>query len=176
MQARENRHSALGHKTMHIYAIISAPTRDDALTRAQESAFDRLVGATCDSTRKFGYYKTVKEDADLFPTMADGDDLPAAARLSSDPGQKLLARGWNATKTAFENNITEAREALAEQSDEEIMTDTKLRSCFAALGAHAGRWVHLYDEYGNGIRTPEEFVWACKDLEQPWVVPAYAKY
>jgi hypothetical protein len=161
---------------MHIYAIVNAPTRDDALTTARKSVFDRLVGATYDSTRVFDYYKTVDEDRDLFPAIANENEVPPAARLNSDHGQELLARGWNRTRTAFETNLTEAREALAERSNEEIMTDTDIRSCFAALGARVGRWVHLYDEFGNGIRTPENFVWVCRDLEQPWIVPAYAKY
>lgn len=162
---------------MLIYAIVNAPDPDTALTTARRSVFDRLVGATLDSCAEFDYYITFNKDRSCLPTRKDGSEIPIAARLNSAIGQELLARGWNATKTSFENNLAKVRKALASLSDEEIMNNSDLvRHRCAKLGAYAGPSVYLYDEFGNGIRTPEDFVWKCKDIEQPWIVPAYAKY
>ena len=179
MQAREKqRYSAPGDETMHqiIHAIVDAQSRDDALGVARGCVFDRLVGATPESCAEFDYYVTFDEESRVAGKTRWGE-LPVAARLDSDEGRDLLARGWNATKEAFEHNLTEAREALADLSDEEIMNNGDfVRDHFMNLGAYAGPPIHLYDEHGNGIRTFEDFAWAYEDLDEPWIVPADVHY
>jgi hypothetical protein len=163
------------HELMHqiIHAIVDAQSREDALGVARGCVFDRLVGATVESSAKFGYYVTFDENGTRVAGKDRWGELPIAARLNSDEGRELLARGWNATKAEFERNIAEVREALASLSDEEIMNDKDLvRHHCRNLGAYAGPPVFLYDESGRGIRTFEDFVWAYEDLNNPWIVPA----
>ena len=156
-----------------IHALVDAQTRGDALGVARGSVFDRLVGATRESRREFDYYVTFDEEDTTVAGKARWGDLPVAARLNSEEGRGLLARGWNATKAEFERNLQHVRDGLATHSDEQIMADTDLvRHHCANLGAYAGPLIHLYDEFGNGIRTPEDFVFACRDFEKPWIVPA----
>ena len=156
-----------------IHALVDAQTREDALGVARGSVFDRLVGATCDGRREFDYYVTFDQDGTTVAGKARWGDLPVAARLNTEEGRELLARGWNATKAEFERNLTEVREELNNLSDEEIMNnDDLVRHHCANLGAYAGPPIHLYDEFGNGIRTPDDFVFACRDFEEPWIVPA----
>ena len=160
-----------------IHAIVGAQTRDDALGVARGCVFDRLVGATPDSSAEFDYYVTFDEEGTTVAGKARWGELPIAARLDSDEGCDLLARGWHATKEAFEHDLSEVREALADLSDDEIMNnDDFVRDSCASLGAYAGPSIYLYDEYGSGIRTFEDFVWAYEDLEQPWIVPADVHY
>lgn len=159
-----------------IHAIVDAQTRDDALGVARGCVFDRLVGATRDSCAEFDYYVTFNEDARVGGKARWGE-LPIAAQLNSADGRELLAQGWNATKAEFERNLAEVRETLTTLNNEEIMNDDDLvRHHCANLGAYAGPPVYLYDEFGNGIRTPDDFVWACEDLDKPWIVPADVHY
>jgi hypothetical protein len=158
-----------------IYAIVGAQTRDDALGIAR-GCFDRLVGATAESSAEFDYYVTFDEDVRVAGKARWGE-LPIVAQLNSTDGRELLAKGWNATKAEFERNLGEVREALDELNDDEIMNDEDFVRCRCAdLGAYAGPSVYLYDEFGSGIRTPKDFVWACKDLDKPWIVPADVHY
>lgn len=160
-----------------IHAIVDAQSRDDALGVARGCVFDRLVGATVESSAKFDYYVTFDEEGTHVAGKGRWGELPIAARLDSDEGCELLARGWNATKEEFERNLTEVREALASLSDEEIMNDNDLiRHRCRNLGAYAGPPVYLYDESGRGVRTFEDFVWAYEDLDKPWIVPADVHY
>lgn len=181
MQAREQcDHSVPGdeNETMHqiIHAIVDARTSEDALGVARGCVFDRLVGATPESSADFDYYVTFDEEASVAGKARWGE-LPVAAQLDSQEGCELLARGWSATKTAFEHNLAEVREAFADLSDKEVMqNDDFVRHRCANLGAHAGPPIHLYNELGSGIRTFEDFAWAYEDLEQPWIVPADVHY
>ena len=160
-----------------IHAIVDAQTEDDALAVARGSVFDRLVGATVESCGEFDYYVTFDEEGTGVAGKARWGDLPIAARLNSDDGCELLARGWSATKQEFERNLAEVREALTSHSDSEIMNDEDfVRHHCRNLGAYAGPPVHLYDRAGSGIRTFEDFVWAYEDLEEPWIVPADVHY
>jgi hypothetical protein len=159
-----------------IHAIVDAQTRDDALGVARGCVFDRLVGATRDSCAEFDYYVTFNEDARVAGKARWGK-LPIAAQLNSADGRELLAQGWNATKAEFERNLGEVRDALDEFNDKEIRNNEDLiRHRCANLGAYAGPPIYLYDEFGNGIRAPKDFVWACEDLDNPWIVPADVHY
>ena len=160
-----------------IHAIVDAQTEESALGAARGSVFDRLVGATVESSAEFDYYVTFDEERTRVAGKGRWGELPIAARLSSDEGCELLARGWNATKAEFKRNLQEIREALSSLSDQEVMNDDDfVRHHCANLGAYAGPPVHLYDNSGRGIRTFEDFVWAYEDLEQPWIVPADVHY
>ena len=107
-----------------IHAIVDAQTKEDALGVARGSVFDRLVGATRNSRREFDYYVTFDEEDTTVAGKARWGDLPIAARLNSEEGWELLARGWNATKAEFERNLQQVRDGLADLSDEQIMADT----------------------------------------------------
>ena len=160
-----------------IHAIVDAQSRDDALGVARGSVFDRLVGATIDSSAKFDYYVTFDEVGTHIAGKGRWGELPIAARLDSDEGCELLRRGWNSTKEEFERNLTQVRKALSSLSDEEIMNDSDLiRHRCRDLGVSAGPPVYLYNNSGHGIRTFEDFVWACEDLNEPWIVPADVHY
>ena len=156
-----------------IHAIVNAQSRDDALGAARRSVFDRLVGATVESSAKFNYYVTFDEEEAYVAGKDRWGELPIAAQLDSDEGRELLRRGWNSTKEKFERNLTEVRDALSSLSDQEIMNNEDfVRNHCRRLGAHAGPSVYLYDNSGHGIRTFEDFVWAYEDLDKPWIVPA----
>jgi hypothetical protein len=160
-----------------IHAIVDGQSRDDALGAARRSVFDRLVGATVESSAKFDYYVTFDEEGTHIAGKDRWGELPIAARLDSDKGCELLQRGWNSTKEEFESNLTEVRDTLSSLSDEEIMNNNDLiRHRCRNLGAHAGPPVYLYDSSGHGIRTFEDFVWAYEDLDKPWIVPADVHY
>jgi hypothetical protein len=180
MQACEmSKHSAPEDRTMHqvIHAIVDAQTRDDALGVAQGCVFDRLIGATANSSADFDYYVTFDEEGVSVAGKARYGELPVAARLSSDDGRELLARGWEATKAEFKQNLAKVREAFDALSNEEIMNnDDWARSYCADLGTYAGPPVYLYDEYGCGIRTFDDFARAYEDLDKPWIVPADVHY
>jgi hypothetical protein len=160
-----------------IHAIVDAQSRDDTLGVARGSVFDRLVGATIDSSATFDYYVTFDEEGTHIAGKGRWGELPIAARLDADEGCELLKRGRNSTKVEFERNLTKVRDALASLSDEEIMNDNDLiRHRCRRLGVHSGPSVYLYDSSGHGIRTFEDFVWAYEDLDKPWIVPADVHY
>lgn len=171
--------SKFKYETMHqiIHAIVDAQSRDDALGVARGCVFDRLVGATVESSATFDYYVTFDEEGTHIAGKGRWGELPIAARLDSDEGSELLGRGWNATKEKFERDLAKVREALTSLSDAEIMNNEDLvRHHCRRLGAHAGPPVYLYDNSGHGIRTFEDFVWAYEDLDKPWIVPADVHY
>lgn len=103
-----------------IHAIVDGQSRDDALGAARRSVFDRLVGATVESSAKFDYYVTFDGEGTHIAGKDRWGELPIAAQLDSDKGCELLQRGWNSTKEEFERNLTEVRDALSSLSDEEI--------------------------------------------------------
>ena len=156
-----------------IYAIVDAPNAEDALRDARTSAFDRLIGATLDGYNRFSHYYTFDEDDGCLPTQPDGSEYPTAVRLNSDEGRELLADGWNTTKETFEHDLSAVREAVTGLSNDEIMENaSNIRRRFMRLGEYVGPSIRLYTEYGPGIRTPEDFRWACYDIDKPWIVPA----
>jgi hypothetical protein len=156
-----------------IYAIVNGPNEEYALRNARKSAFDNLIGAKRDGYNRFDYYHTFNEDTSRLPTKSDGTEYPTAAHLNSDEGRELLADGWNKTKEAFNHDLSAIREKFDEFNDGDIMKDiSHIRSRFLRLGEYVGPSIRLYTEHGHGIRTPEDFRWACYDLDKPWVVPA----
>jgi len=108
---------------------------------------------------------------------AQWDDLPVVATVESDDGQKLLERGWEATKSEFERNLDRVRDALEELSDEEIMRDDGLaRHAFHQVGAYDGPTIFLYDEHASGIRHRDHLDRILDESENLWIVPADVHY
>ncbi|WP_440992355.1 hypothetical protein [Haloarchaeobius baliensis] len=161
---------------MVIHALVEASTQDDALATGK-TVFDRLVGAVPHANPVFDYYVTFDEDETSVAGTARWGQLPVAAPVDSAAGEKLLERGWNATKEEFQRNLDRVKEALDEHSDEEIMRDADLaRHAFHQVGAYDGPTVFLYDEHGSGIRHQGKLDRLLDESEDLWIVPADVHY
>ena len=134
-----------------IYAVVTAATSDQALSKAK-SVFDQLTGGDLSQTPVFDYYVTFDDDSSRVAGPARWGDRPTLARLNSPTGQQLLTNGWEATEQEFDQNLTRVREALAEYSGEELMDDDMARHACRNLGVYRGPPIHLYDAHGQGIR------------------------
>lgn len=71
-----------------IHAIVDAQSRDDALGVARGSVFDRLVGATVDSSATFDYYVTFNEEGTHIAGKGGGANSPL-------PLDSMLTRAAN---------------------------------------------------------------------------------
>ncbi|WP_257300565.1 hypothetical protein [Haloarchaeobius sp. FL176] len=161
---------------MVIHALVEASTQEDALATGK-TVFDRLVGAVLHANPVFDYYVTFDEDGTTVSGTARWGQLPVAAPVDSAAGEKLLKRGWNATKEEFQRNLDRVKEALDEHSDEEIMRDTDLaRHAFHQVGAYDGPTVFLYDEHASGIRHRDKLDRLLDESEDLWIVPADVHY
>ncbi|ELZ32021.1 hypothetical protein C474_07642 [Halogeometricum pallidum JCM 14848] len=161
---------------MVIYALVEVSTRDDAVATGK-AVFDRLVGADPHADAVFDYYVTFDQEDTTVARKARWGDLPVAAHVDSEGGQKLLERGWDATKNEFQRSLNRVREALDELSDEEIMRDEDLaRHAFDQVGASDGPSIFLYDEHGCGIRHREQLDRIVDESDDEsddlWIVPA----
>ncbi|MWG35023.1 hypothetical protein [Halomarina oriensis] len=155
-----------------IYALVSAPTAEQALSRAQ-SVFDGLTGRDISEAPVFDYYVTF-DDSSSVAGPARWGDRPTVARIDSPAGQRLLDSGWEATEREFHRTLGRVQEALAECSDEELMGDAMVRHACRTLGAYRGPSVYLYDEYGQGIRHREALdrILDAEGKGPLWIVPA----
>jgi len=156
-----------------IYALVSATTADDALSRAQ-SVFDGLTGGDLSQAPVFDYYVTFDESSSRVAGPARWGNRPTVAQVDSVAGQQLLDSGWEATEREFYRTLGRVREALSECSDEELMGDELARHACRTLGAYRGPSVYLYDEHGQGIRHREALsrVLDAKAEAPLWIVPA----
>jgi len=156
-----------------IYALVSAPTAEQALSRAQ-SVFDGLTGGDLSQAPVFDYYVTFDDESSRVAGPARWGDRPKVARIDSAAGQQLLDSGWEATERESHRTVERVREALAERSDEELMGDELARHGCRTLGAYRGPSVYLYDEHGQGIRHREALdrILDADDEDSLWVVPA----
>ncbi|MFD1514548.1 hypothetical protein [Halomarina rubra] len=156
-----------------IYALVSAPTPEQALSEAK-SVFDGLTGGDLSQAPVFDYYVTFDESSSRVAGPARWGDRPTVARIDSPAGQRLLDSGWEATEREFYRTVERVREALSESSDEELMGDAMARHACRTLGAYRGPSVYLYDEHGQGIRHREALdrVLDADDEELLWIVPA----
>lgn len=168
----KRRHFEVFEMHMVIHALVEASTHDDALATGK-SVFDRLVGADPHAGAVFDYYVTFEEEDTSVAGKARWGELPTAAPVDSNDGQKLLEKGWEATKEEFERNLDRVKEAIEELSDEEIMRDEDLaRHAFHQVGAYDGPSVFLYDQHASGIRHREQLDRILGESEELWVVPA----
>ncbi|MFC4451112.1 hypothetical protein [Halorussus aquaticus] len=144
-----------------IYSLVEASTRDEALATGK-TVFDRLVGASLHADAVFDYYVTFDESGTSVAGKARWGDLPVAVPVESDDGQKLLERGWEATKSEFKRNLDRVRDALEELSDEEIMRDDGLaRHAFQYEHPVAGEHDHEHAEFEKTLLT--EVLWTALD-------------
>lgn len=160
---------------MIVYALVDAPTEDEAL-RDAEVVFDRLVGATTHSASVFDYYVTFDDDESTVAGKERWGDLPVAAPTDSEVGSKLVSQAWDTTKREFQRNLGLVKEALDELSDEEIMRGEELsRHSFHKVGSYAGPSIPLYHEGEMGIRYREQLDRLLEEEQYdhaPWIVPA----
>jgi hypothetical protein len=156
---------------MVIYSLVEASTHDDALATGK-TVFDRLVGADPHAGAVFDYYVTFDEEDTSVAGKARWGELPTAAPVDSNDGQKLLEKGWEATKEEFERNLDRVKDAIEELSDEEIMRDEDLaRHAFHQVGAYDGPSVFLYTQHASGIRHREQLDRILEESENLWIVP-----
>lgn len=154
---------------MIIYALVEASTTDEALA-AGRTVFNRLTGI--DGTA-FDYYVTFDDESTSVAGRARWGERPIAAPLDSQQGQELLERGWETTTTEFHRYLDQVKTALDELTDEQIMrNEARVRFAFRQLGAREGPVIILYDQYGSGIRNPDELDRIQKECEDLWIVPA----
>ena len=159
-----------------IYALVEASDRDSAL-RAGKDVFNDLVGGLYLGTGEFDYFVTFDETDSPVAGSARYGDLPAAARVSSDPGQELLARGWEATKDAFEQHIEKITETAEEYTVEAMMANADgIRDTCMELGERQGPTISLYDGTGQGIRHRGGLDQILRTSDSLWIVPADAHY
>jgi hypothetical protein len=156
-----------------IYALVSAPTAEQALSTAKR-VFDGLTGGDLSQAPVFEYYVTFDDSSSRVAGPARWGDRPTVARVDSAAGQRLLDSGWEATEREFNRTLGHVRETLSESSDEELMGDVMARHACRTLGAYRGPSVYLYDEHGQGIRYREALnrVLDVDDETPLWVVPA----
>ncbi|ELZ78922.1 hypothetical protein C456_01332 [Haloferax volcanii DSM 14919] len=125
-----------------IYALVTASTTDQALSRTAD-VFDQ-------------HYVTVDDDSTTVAGSARWGDLPVAEPVDSEDGQELLERGWQVTTREFERNLERVREGVDDLDAAAIMRDEDLLiyACHN-LGAYRGPVVYLYDEFADGVRHRE---------------------
>ncbi|WP_458209884.1 hypothetical protein [Haladaptatus sp. NG-SE-30] len=158
-----------------IYALVEAPTKDDALARGN-ATFDRLVGAGPEEA-VFDYYVTFDEEGPTVAGKARWGELPVVAPVDSNDGEALLTHGWTATRQEFERNLERVKEAVDKFSTDELMRDKNLarHTCYK-LGAYRGPSLFLYDEFGTAIRHREQLDRVLDTDDRLWIVPADVHY
>ena len=77
---------------MVIYSLVEASTEDEALSTGK-TVFDRLVGADPHAGAVFDYHVTFDEEDTSVAGKARWGELPTAAPVDSNDGQKLLEKG-----------------------------------------------------------------------------------
>jgi len=180
-----------------IRAIVHAADEEEALEIA-EGVFENL----CGEDRAFDYYTMFREkDTSSVSGRTRWGNLPAVTRADSPEGKQLIEEGMKYTRDEFMEDIKVVREALAVLSDEELFTEEPGPSATAAkifteangerydftydphmvkyymhhCGKYDGPGIYLYNEYGEGIRTPKEIKHILDDTEEGqevFVVPA----
>ncbi|MGB9955128.1 hypothetical protein ACOZ4B_01840 (plasmid) [Haloferax prahovense] len=159
-----------------IYALVTASTTDQALSRAAD-VFDQLAGAAPHAEAVFDYYVTFDDDSTTVAGSARWGDLPVAAPVGSEDGQELLESGWQATTREFERNLERVREGVDDLDAAAIMRDEDLvRHACHNLGAYRGPAVYLYDEFADGIRHRERLEQLVGSNDHLWIVPADVHY
>ena len=108
-----------------IYALVTASTTDEALSRAAD-VFDQLVGTAPHTEAVFDYYMTFDDDSTTVAGSARWGDLPVAVPVASEDGRELLERGWQATTREFERNLERVREGVDDLDAAAIMRDEDL--------------------------------------------------
>lgn len=154
---------------MIIYALVEASATDEALA-AGRTVFNRLTGI---DGAAFDSYVTFDNERTTIAGKARWGEQPIAAPLDSQQGQELLEQGWEATTNEFHRYLDQVKTALDKLTDEQIMRNEALvRFAFRQLGAREGPSIALYDQYGSGIRNPDELDRIREEHEDLWTVPA----
>jgi len=177
---------------MVIRAIVYAKTEDEALKKARK-IFEQL----CET--EFDYFTLFNDDTSTVSGKARWGELPVVAKADSKEGKRLIAEGMEATKREFLDSVAKIKNSLEKYSAEELFemegfSEEDLdkfgidfrHNCYRA-GMYRGYLIWLYDDDGEGIRTPKHLkrvlekwksIYEDKGKENPykdldiWVVPA----
>lgn len=157
---------------MVIGAIVYAHNEEEALVKARNT-FEKL----CGEGQAFDYYVLFDEELPMAGKSRWGN-LPVVARADSPEGKKLIDSRMQATKNEFMQDMAQIREGLLNLTDEELFNeelgpnaiamrafetvprpgfsfDPSMIKYFVRLaGEYVGPSVYLYDNDGEGIRTP----------------------
>jgi len=154
-----------------IGAIVYARSKKEALVKAK-SVFRQL----CGEGKAFDYFVTFDEDSPLAGRNRWGN-YSVVAKADSQEGQDLINKLMGATRQGFMENMERIRKALEVLSDEELFTEelsdqtkvlmalggrawrfeyspSMVKADMRSAGSHRGPGIHLYDQSGEGIRTP----------------------
>ena len=156
---------------MMMFAIVYAKDEKEALKSAE-----KIFEGFCN--------EQVIDCFEFFPENENTPEVPLVCKADSPRGKKLIKKGMDATKKYFMEDLAEIRRLLNEYTDDELFENGKTRVFAEAIGREKGDRVFLYDEDGQGIRTPRyltdvltKFSRAYKDDKNPykdkevWAVP-----
>jgi len=138
-----------------IFAVVEAGTDYSAVAKGT-AACTQLVERDDDPIANYQSVAEFRESPSTFLTSRWGD-LPAATRVDSDAGQRLLAR---------------IRERRAEDHGQEL-SDDDTSEVKTEAGNDAVHDTYLYDRSGDGIRTVEAIETVRTASTDPlWLIPA----
>jgi len=153
---------------MHILirAIVYGKDKEEGLEQAR-SIFERL----CECQHPFDYYSMFDEENFGKRAKDRWADLPAITLAKSKKGKELIREGMDLTKKFFMHYIKKVRKILDEcKNDEELFEqryiniDKDIRWNCYLLGENRGPFTYLYDNDGEGIKSPSHL----KDVLNKW--------
>ena len=134
---------------MQIGIMVRALNKEDA-GNSIEGALDNISG----DGKPFDYYNEEVVAVEKFS-------------LSGGKGKKLVSERMDLNKAEFMHNIKEVRNAIFKYTDEELFDiehkdgiphqEQMFRYYCYHTGEYVGTTCWLYDEWGSGLRTPDEF-------------------
>lgn len=156
-----------------IRAIVFAENQKEALEKAK-MIFDDLCG---ESGEPFDYYATFEKGDQGIAARERWGNFLAVVEATSEKGKQLIEEGLETTKRELLENLAKVRSGLAKLSDEDIWQDkdardeentglnfeaSMLRYFISLVGQDRGPSVLLYDNDGEGIKSPKHLsnVWA----------------
>jgi hypothetical protein len=169
-----------------IYALVPAKNQKEALSKA-DGVFERLTG----DNRPFDYHQMFDTEGTSVSGKGRWGNIPAARKVSSAAGTKMLQEAWGYTQQEFNDNLDHIRNAM-KYTNAEIMNECPtgvargqdnplmlVRHRLYNCGQYEGSNIWLYDSDGSGIRTQREldnvinnYGHPLPDGEELWIVPA----
>lgn len=150
---------------MVIRVLVYDKDKKSAFSKATQT-LDRLCG---EDGQPFDYFTTFDDKTSTVSGEARWGKLPSVCEADSKEGKKLIEEGMEYTKNTFLENIKIARKVLKKKTDNEIFNDDifdrdMIRYRFYCLGEYRGPSIWLYDNDGEGVRTPKHL----KDILNKW--------
>ena len=126
-----------------IRVIVKAKTKDDALGEAR-CAFEDL----CGEGKSFDYFTMFDEDEPTVSGKARYGSIPAALKVSTKAGAKMVREGMEITRREFNEKLAKIREGLAKYTADELFEGESKRfpkdptcSCSATTATGPGNTV-----------------------------------